>query len=352
MGMLRVLLAVSIIFYHAMGDYFVGGRNAVQMFYMISGFLISYVLVERKAYSVVSDFYKSRYLRIYPIYFLSALLTLITISLFRDMPLAGHVFATFAAAPASADLVLAFSNLFIFTQDWLFFLGVSHHELIPVASFQSTEVALTSGLLLPQAWSLGVELSFYALAPFIIVRKRVLLAVFLASIAARGYLALIGLANVDPWTYRFFPTELAMFLLGALAHQILLPAYTRFFQDGSLRKLSGMTTYAFLALSCVYFAVPGGNIAKSAIIFAAFFFILPMLFIFQRYNKWDRSFGELSYPVYMVHVLVLQWVEHILAVDGLVLAIVSTISSLWVAHLLNRYVAEPIEAFRNGLKGR
>jgi peptidoglycan/LPS O-acetylase OafA/YrhL len=48
MGMLRTIFAISVVFVHSYGHVFVGGRNAVQLFYIISGFLISYVLVELK----------------------------------------------------------------------------------------------------------------------------------------------------------------------------------------------------------------------------------------------------------------------------------------------------------------
>jgi hypothetical protein len=37
-----------------------------------------------------------------------------------------------------------------------------------------------------------------------------------ASLALRGVLIATGIGLGDPWTYRFFPTELALFLLGSL----------------------------------------------------------------------------------------------------------------------------------------
>ena len=68
MGTLRTLLAIAVVLVHSYGFVMVGGRNAVQLFYMISGFLISYVLVERKVYKDTISFYINRYLRLYPIY--------------------------------------------------------------------------------------------------------------------------------------------------------------------------------------------------------------------------------------------------------------------------------------------
>ena len=47
---------------------FGGGRVAVQMFYAISGFLITYVLDNVKAYQSLRRFYENRALRIFPVY--------------------------------------------------------------------------------------------------------------------------------------------------------------------------------------------------------------------------------------------------------------------------------------------
>lgn len=88
-----------------------------------------------------------------------------------------------------------------------------------------SEVILYPALLVPQAWTLGVELAFYIVAPFVLVRRKALLLLLALSISVRIYLLYVGLGKSDPWTYRFFPAELALFLLGALAHQVLLPFY-------------------------------------------------------------------------------------------------------------------------------
>ena len=78
MGTLRTLFALAVVFTHTSGHFLIGGKNAVQLFYMISGFLISYILVERKVYVDVKSFYINRYLRIFPIYAVIATLTFIT----------------------------------------------------------------------------------------------------------------------------------------------------------------------------------------------------------------------------------------------------------------------------------
>ena len=144
MGTLRTLFAIAVVCAHSYGYVFVGGRNAVQLFYMISGFLISYVLVEKKAYATVRSFYINRYLRLYPIYFVVALLS------FLVLRPAGF-FEVYRTAPAAADVLLVFSNITLIAQDWVMFSGVESSKLVFSAYFQKSEVALHAGLLLPQA---------------------------------------------------------------------------------------------------------------------------------------------------------------------------------------------------------
>ena len=50
MGTIRLLLALAVVLSHSYGYLLVGGRLAVQMFYIISGYLISYILIEAKSY--------------------------------------------------------------------------------------------------------------------------------------------------------------------------------------------------------------------------------------------------------------------------------------------------------------
>lgn len=118
MGLLRTLLALSVVIAHSYGFVFVGGRNAVQLFYIISGFLISYVLVERQTYGRVRDFYINRYLRLYPLYAAVALLTLIVFSLpGLELERAKAFFRVYAEAPPAAIGLLILSNLTLFLQD-------------------------------------------------------------------------------------------------------------------------------------------------------------------------------------------------------------------------------------------
>ena len=169
MGSVRTLLAIAVVFAHSYGFIFVGGRLAVQLFYVISGFLISYILVEARTYRTVSSFYANRFLRLFPIYWFVAISTIIAV-LFASLIFneTHKTISTFEALGFGGKLSLALSNLLLFGQDWIMFTGVRGGDFQFVTDFRESDVQVWQGLLVPQAWTLGVELSFYLIAPFVL----------------------------------------------------------------------------------------------------------------------------------------------------------------------------------------
>lgn len=363
MGTLRTLFAIAVVFAHSLGNLLVGGRNAVQLFYMISGFLISYVLVERKAYPSVKSFYINRYLRLYPYYFAIATPTLMAFTLASTIGKDINFFNIYIKAPNLADILLIVSNITLFFQDWVMFSGVENNRLVFATNFSNSEVVLYQGLLVPQAWTLGVELTFYLLAPFILFRKRILIVLLVSSLLLRVYLISIGLGTQDPWTYRFFPTELALFLLGALAHQILLPIYQKNLSTTQIEKYSKISTYFLVLLTLVFSFIPINEMQKSSALFSVFLLLMPLAFIFQTNRKWDKWIGDLSYPIYICHMLVINvstfFISKIVptensivmgksvSLDKIAIGLSAVIFSISLAILLNKFIGKPIESLRN-----
>jgi len=328
----------------------VGARNAVQLFYIISGFLISYVLVERKSYANIRTFYLNRYLRLYPMYFAVAALTLVELALTSS-----NFFQMYKELPASADVFLIFANLFLFGQDWVMFSAIQGHQLVLALDFTKSDMLLWHSLLVPQAWTLGVELSFYTIAPFILFKKQAIWALLFVSLMLRVVLVVNGIGLHDPWTYRFFPTELAFFLFGALAQQLLLPFYQTFSNRGQL-YLAKMATAFMVIYSLLYPVVPGGGIVKSIILFGTFILVVPLAFIFQNHVKWDRKIGELSYPIYIGHVLVIGTLsavaKNFVVKNPHIGSILDVLFSIVFALLLNGVIGKQFEILRSKFKRR
>ena len=307
MGNLRTTLALSVVLYHLGGivsNSLVGGKLAVQLFYCISGFLITYVLTQTKAYSGPKSFYINRFLRIYPVYWTVAFVVL-SLHLILPHEFHHHTF------PTAAKIVLATSNLLIFGQDCVMFLAVKGGHLHWTANFRITDVDVFTGLLVPQAWTLGLELTFYLLAPFITRSTRLLAIICALSLSIKVYLYHLGIGDVDPWSYRFFPAELSLFCLGGLSVRVLLPIW-RVWLKGR-ERLSSIGVAVVLAYVLLFPVLPTESF-KAFLLFAITIPLLPALFIFSNsFKSFDQFIGELSYPIYISHVIVVDAVFATLA---------------------------------------
>lgn len=73
MGIIRIILAIIILCGHVGLIFGIDSGFAVEAFFIFSGFYVSMVLSEK--YKRISNFYKSRLIRIYPLYFLILFLT-------------------------------------------------------------------------------------------------------------------------------------------------------------------------------------------------------------------------------------------------------------------------------------
>ena len=225
MGILRFLFATSVFLVHsAPYNLLIGGQLAVQSFYMFSGFLISYILIENKSYTSIKNFYVNRILRIYPIYLIILFLTFISylfsFNFFENEK--NDLINFFDDNNFKINLILIFSNIFILFQDYLFFFSIENNNFYVTKNYLNSEIVLSKGLIIPQSWTLSLELFFYLIAPFVLKNIRLIILIIILSLSLRFFLASKGFSN-DPWSYRFFPNEISLFLLGSLSHQIIYP---------------------------------------------------------------------------------------------------------------------------------
>ena len=295
MGFLRLLLALSVVSAHLIDDplfYLVGGTVAVKTFYIISGFYMAMII---NSYKNNISFFKSRYLRLFPVYFACVL-----IAFYLGDGATAHNQKLFNndQVPLATHLFLLFTNIFIFFQDLVMFISVKEGEFFFTSDFQSSTPPLYHFLFIPQAWTLGIELSFYMLAPLMIKKKNIKLIIFLIfiSLTLRFLLILFDFKG-DPWTYRFFPSELALFLLGSLSYYI--------FSDLNI-KISKVKIYLIYTLIVIFtfsysfISLPGRSIVYFFLVASTLWFIFQL----TKNSKIDRFIGELSYPVYCSHLFI------------------------------------------------
>ena len=233
MGILRTFLALIVLISHSesfFGFRFVGGMMAVQIFFIISGFYMTMIL-NQKYVGVGSYclFITNRFYRLFPIFWAVLILTifvsLLWYLLFNDWAKLYIYAERISVMDWSTVLFLIFTNVFLFFQDWVLFMGMSTQtgELFFTSNFIESDPEFYKFLLVPQSWTLGIELMFYLVAPFILRRSvSIIITFILLSFLTRIYIYFYLDLQHDPWTYRFFPTELTYFLMGAIAFRIYL----------------------------------------------------------------------------------------------------------------------------------
>ncbi len=312
MGLLRVLLALSVVLSHlgGIGGYAIaGGLAAVQVFYIISGFYMETVL--REKYDPRRDlgvFYVSRALRIYSVYFacLAISLMVYTVLYLKGGGLFAYIADNAGRLGAPAKAWLALVTFGIFGQDAVLFQQIAggHLAFNPEGNFgpDQTNSLPWKFMALPQAWSISIELMFYCAVPFLTrLRTPALVGIVCASLALRIGIYAAG-HNGDPWIYRFFPLELALFVYGMLAR--------RFYDacgQGFSARFCRIAGGAFIAATCLAQTVPNLlGIPQTLAVwpyYAGALIALPCLF--KMSNRMDARLADLSYPVYMVHWIVI-----------------------------------------------
>lgn len=345
MGLLRLLLAAAVVLAHTpLHDELTGGRLAVESFFMISGFYVALVL--DRSYRRPTDFYVNRYLRLAPTYLVLAAASLVSWVAFDVKPFDESA-QSLAGLTTPAAGFLAFTNLTMFFQDVVMFLCDAPTGLHWVSDFRRCTPPLFGYLLIPQAWSLGVEIAFYATAPWLLkLSTRTLLGVVLASMGIKALLFAQGLRH-DPWDYRFFPSELFLFLTGSLVYRGR--SAWRLLADDCLPSLK---VWGMIVFTLVFSSLPfGGGLAYLYLSLLAL--SLPALLKFSSDRTWDRQLGELSYPLYLCHVLVISWLHSSsLEMAPWPYSLCALGSALALSWSMYRLVDLPMERFRSLRRGR
>ena len=291
MGLFRFLLAMSVFMDHANGQRWYGGFGgsvSVEIFFFISGFYIASIL--DLGYKSKRNFYFSRFLRIYPILLIVSIAVLMRAFLVSDFR--SEIFQF----PSRYILYSLLPNLTLIGSDWIMFLRQTSNGL-DIISQNTITYPLYHLLWIPPAWSLGIEITFYVLAPLIVRRatKTVLsLAIILILLRFFGYY--MGL-NFDPWTYRFFPFELPLFLLGIITYRL---------SKNYSYKIKHKYIYIVLIVSYLLIGILDEYFGLSRVLILVCGLLLAGAILSgKQKNNFDQKLGELSYPIYVTHLFLI-----------------------------------------------
>lgn len=307
---LRFLAAMCVVIHHAQSmkhkyglgalgswSFLHNGHNAVIFFFVLSGFLITYLLLKEKKSTGtvrVRTFYLKRVLRIWPLYYLLVLIGTVV------LPTAVGLLHLDYEVPYSLGQVWAY---FVFFMPGLVTFFYGHHVLEPL-------------------WSIGVEELFYLVwAPlFKFVRKNILI-LLLSVILVKAVLLVIP----------FFVETSALYknLVGTYCLEAMavggLGAYWVFYSRKDIsslfifRKWMQVAVYALLLTFILFdsnirnvvwrtlFGTPG--VSALLIDFLYLYMIVGVSLvrdsIVRLENRTLSYMGEISYGIYMYHALVI-----------------------------------------------
>ncbi len=330
---LRAIAVLSVILFHINAQWMPGGFLGVDIFFVISGYLITLILTKEvdETHKInISNFYKRRIKRIIPA-LLFVLIPTFLVGLFFLIP---------------TDL-LALSKSMI----WAFF---STANIYFFSSVDTGYFSLGSNELpLLHLWSLGVEEQFYILWPFVVLillkyvhtlRNRILFPSIL-FIGSLVWAHLIIDSN-HSFAYYMLPTRTWELLAGAI---IALLVHSGFRVKGFINEIMAVIGLVLIVLSFIFVSesdsVPG--LGAVPVIIGASLLILSgtmyQTFIGRILSiKIFVAIGLISYSAYLWHWPILAYLRYAFVEIDISIAIAVIIFTFIMATISYFFIETPL----------
>lgn len=284
---LRAIAILSVVLYHAGVPFLTGGFTGVDVFFVISGYLIGgHIFAELHAgkFSFL-DFYRRRAKRILPVFYLVLSFTLVAAIVLLSPSEAGR-YAKDAIAAA-----LSVSNIYFLKSSGYF---QAANEMNPLL----------------MTWSLGVEEQFYMIIPLVMV----ILAHIRRSLILPAIVAVCVLSFLFAWSMLGTHPDMVFYLLPARAWELGLGVMLAVTESLLGRKISDSAWANVLSvlgmaliLAPMFFYTPAtpfpGVAALPSVLGSALVIAFPVGWINRRVLSLTpfTSIGKVSYSWYLWH---------------------------------------------------
>jgi len=288
---LRGISIISVVLYHFFPEIFIGGFIGVDIFFVISGFVISKILIEEFNLNrtiSIKNFYVKRIKRIFPAFFL--------------VIFASTIFSYFILLP---NYLVDFSksslaSVFFSSNFYFFFTNQSY------AAISSNFKPLL------HLWSLSVEEQFYVFFPvfmliFLRFFKNNYFLTIIISLSILLYIFSHILENLYYGSsFYLLPTRTVQFLIGCLVAYLYLKKDENFNFQSLISPLFYLSTIAIIIfiffitnenLYPSYYSLPV-MFGSAVLIYSTKFKILENSFLSSYLLVW---FGKISYSLYLWH---------------------------------------------------
>ena len=305
---LRALAVTAVILYHLGINWIPGGFLGVDLFFVISGYVITRLLLDSilsKGALDLREFYLARVRRLLP-----PVLFMLT----------GTTFLIAAWKPDAIHRFL--SDLpYVLT-------GSENWHLVAV--HQDYFQAIGRPPLLQHTWSLGVEIQFYILWPLILLlilkylgKKRVaqasLVIAFISGLALFIYSLRVDSSSTNQISHIYFGTDthsLGLFLGAALAVSWVPANLSKNISERAQDFVDGIGVVGLLGLLCTFFFIDESNAALYRVAFplAALFGVAIITSLVHPASRFAPLMstrplvwiGQRSYGIYLWHWVVFQ----------------------------------------------
>lgn len=331
---LRALAVIAVIIYHANLTFkgvplFTGGFLGVDIFFVLSGFLITGILIEKQP--SLLQFYKSRVDRIYP----ALLLMLLFSSILAYLFLTPADLLNFAKQLKGA--VVFYSN-YIFMYEDSYIADSSQYKA------------------LLHTWSLGVEWQYYLVFPFIIYAikwffkeqfEQILILLFAIS-----FFYCLYLMNINS-TFAFYSTFARVWELFAGGVVFLI---SRYIKESKFDNILSALGVVIIFYSLIFFKdtdVQPGFISLVAVLGASMFILFTRenSFIYKIATlKISIFFGIISYSLYLYHQPILVFYRFNQGEIGNKIFLILFLIMVLLSYLSYRFFENPIRRSKNNKK--
>lgn len=310
MGLIRFLLAVSVVIFHSSqpiyGLTLVNGFTAVKLFFIVSGFYMAMILNGK--YTSYSSFIFNRVLKLFPTYWV-----VLTLCFIYSEP-------KFTDLNDYWSLYFLISNIFILGSHLTSVIIDRFGEItiLPFGDSIKAQEMTWKYLYIGPIWSLSVEFLFYLTAPLLLRRPHFglkMCAIFLISASTCAFLISKNSWTI-PWSYNLFTPSFYLFGLGAISWRLYSTSISKIF----INKNYGFIAFLLLFIYIVaYQFLPSQvnlelvSIILDPVSIGIILFTLSIPFVFEltKRNRVDSFFGDLSYPIYISHFFIIYYFPYL-----------------------------------------
>lgn len=277
-------------------DFLDGGRTAVSLFFVLSGFILAYNYEMLTGTHERRTFYVNRIARIFPVVLLSLAVGAIGVTVAVLNPGSGWLLKWYSLKSADPmALAVSFISQATMTTGWF-----------PTARINQP----WNG----PAWSIACEMFFYMLFPFLIVwfrtRRAFMIVVALAVVFAIQLAIILGARAFAPVGQRGFlvsqfpPTHLFDFVVGIAAAVVFLRGGKEWVAQG--RRRTVLLSGSFLSIICISLFKP---VDPGYLLLTPLFAVLILALAVtpkRRASVLSNGtlliLGEASFSLYLIHV--------------------------------------------------